>query len=143
MTMLKVRDLMTTEVVTVEEDEDLDLAGQLMHLGRVRHLPVVANDRLVGLVTDRDLLKAQASRMGQGPSPDQERAMNRWVKAGWIMTQGVHTVEPDLALAEAAHLMLEHKYGCLPVVEQGKLVGILTEADFVRYTLHTLENPGR
>lgn len=142
MSQLRVRDLMTTDVVTLEEDEDLDLASQLMQLTRVRHLPVVRDGHLVGLVTNRDLLHAQASRIAE-PSPDQRKAMNTWVKASWIMTKGVQTVEPDTPLIEAAHTMGEKKFGCLPVVEGDKLVGILTEGDFLRYVIRTLEDPGK
>ncbi|MFW5921066.1 MAG: CBS domain-containing protein [Polyangiales bacterium] len=140
MAQLAVRDLMATDIVTLEEDEDLDLAEQLMQLARIRHLPVVRDGDLVGLVTNRDLLRAQASHLAE-PSAEQKKAMNLWVKAGWIMTRDVQTVEPDAPLLEAAHMLRNHKYGCLPVVEGGKLVGILTEDDFVRHTIHQLEDP--
>lgn len=140
MAQLRVRDLMTPNPVTLEEDEDLDLANQLMQLARIRHLPVLNHGRLVGLVSERDLLRAQASRLDD-PPPDEQRAMNRWVKAGWIMTREVQDVDPEMPLVEAAQLMHDKKYGCLPVVEKGKLVGILTEADFVQFAIRQLESP--
>ncbi|MFW6067531.1 MAG: CBS domain-containing protein [Myxococcota bacterium] len=138
MPQLRVRDVMTADPVTLEEDEDLDLASQLMSLARIRHLPVVKEGRVVGIVSERDLLRAQASRLDEG-SAEERQAMNRWVKAGWVMTRGVQQVEPEMPLLEAARLMRTHKYGCLPVVEQGRLVGILTEADFLDYAIQQLE----
>jgi CBS domain-containing protein len=140
MAQLKVRDLMTTDVVTLEEDEDLDLANQLMRLARIRHLPVLRDGQLVGLISSRDLMRAQASQLAEA-SPNQQKAMDLWVKAGWIMTDGVQTVEPEMPLIEAARIMHTHKFGCLPVVEQGQLKGILTESDFVRFAIRTLEDP--
>jgi CBS domain-containing protein len=132
----RVRDVMTRDPVTLQVDEDLDLADMLMRLARIRHLPVLDQGRLVGLVSARDLLRAQA---GEDASAEEQQDMRRWVKAGWIMTRGIQEVEPDMPLLEAAQLMLEHKYGCLPVVEGGKLVGILTESDFVARTVRELE----
>lgn len=129
---------MTREPVTLEVDEDLDLADVLMRLARIRHLPVLDHGRLVGLVSERDLLRVQSDQMDDSAAAERQQ-MRRWVKAGWIMTRGVQEVEPDMPLVEAAQLMLEHKYGCLPVVEEGRLVGILTEADFVALAIRQLE----
>ncbi|MFW5876006.1 MAG: CBS domain-containing protein [Myxococcota bacterium] len=140
MAELKVRDLMTVDPVTLEQDEDLDLADQLMRLGRIRHLPVVQEGRVVGIISERDLLRTQAGQL-DGASADERLEMKRWVKAGWVMTRDVQEVGPDTALLEAAHLMRDRKYGCLPVVEEGRLVGILTEADFVDHVIHELEHP--
>jgi CBS domain-containing membrane protein len=139
MAQLLVRDLMTRDPVTLDEGEDLDLADRLMRLARIRHLPVLEDGRLVGLVSERDLLRAQAEQLA-GATEDERRKMSRWVKAGWIMTRELQQVEPDMPLLEAAQLMHENKYGCLPVVEGGKLVGILTEADFVALAIRELES---
>lgn len=140
MSMIRVRDLMTSDPVTLQEDEDLDLADQLMNLARIRHLPVVNEGRVVGLVSERDLLRAQAGLLGDASSQEQQE-MKRWVKAGWVMTRDLQEVEPDMPLLEAALIMRKHKYGCLPVVEGGELVGILTEADFVEHAIRELEDP--
>lgn len=134
----RVRDVMTRDPVTVEVDEDLDLADVLMRLTRVRHLPVLEGGRLVGLVSHRDLVRFESDQLDGGAAAERQQ-MRRWAKAGWIMTRGVQQVEPDMSLLEAARLMLEHKYGCLPVVEQGRLVGILTESDFVALVVRQLE----
>jgi len=129
--MIKVADFMTRELVTVKETDDLALAESILRLGGIRHLPVVHERRLVGLVTQRDLLRSGASG---GP-----RA--RAVHARDIMTRTPTTVGPDSSLAHAAHVMLKHKYGCLPVCEEdGTLVGIITESDFVRFAADVVQD---
>jgi len=136
---LKVSDLMTSDVVTLEEDEDLELADNIMHLARIRHLPVVNSGFLVGLITHRDILRAQASMFSDfSPSEDQE--FKRAIKASDIMISNVTTVEPELSALEAARLMHTRKLGCLPVCTNKRLVGILTEADFVSLVIKALED---
>lgn len=123
-----VRDIMTRNLVTLGEDEDLSQADAVLQLARIRHLPVVRDDRLIGLVTHRDILRAVATK-GQCPVPASE-----------VMAKEVRTTRPDARLAHAAKQLLEQKIGCLPVVEEGKLVGLVTEADFVRFALRLIED---
>jgi CBS domain-containing protein len=129
--MIKVADFMTRDLVTVKETDDLALAESILRLGGIRHLPVVSERKLVGLVTQRDLLRSGASG---GPAA-------RAVHARDIMTRTPTTVGPDSSLAHAAHVMLKHKYGCLPVCEEdGTLVGIITESDFVRFAADVVQD---
>ena len=122
--MISVADFMTKDLVTVRESDDLALAESLLRLGGIRHLPVVKGGRLVGLLTHRDVL-----RSGQSGRPSA-----RTLLVSEIMTRELTTVRPGMGLSQAARLMLERKFGCLPVCdEQGRLVGIVTEADFVRF----------
>jgi CBS domain-containing protein len=122
--MISVADFMTKDLVTVRESDDLALAESLLRLGGIRHLPVVKEGRLVGLLTHRDVL-----RSGQSGRP-----AARTLLVSEIMTRELTTVRPGMALSQAARLMLERKFGCLPVCEdEGRLVGIVTEADFVRF----------
>jgi len=121
-----VSELMTRELVTVKETQNLALADELLRLNRIRHLPVVRQGKLVGLITHRDLLKATGLKC---PDP-----VNQPLWASDIMTREVLTVGPDTSLRQAVSMMLKNKYGCLPVVgEDGNLLGIITEADLVRY----------
>ncbi len=122
--MISVADFMTKDLVTVREADDLALAESLLRLGGIRHLPVVRERKLVGILTQRDLLRSGRS----GTSAARELAVSE------IMTKDPTSVRPGLGLAHAARLMLERKFGCLPVCEDdGTLVGIVTEADFVRF----------
>lgn len=128
---MRIRDLMSRNLVTLNAQADLELAEGLMSLMRVRHLPVVSGRLLVGLVTHRDLLRACLSSIG-GHTESQLQAHKASVTAAQIMRTDVTTVSPDTDVREAIRTMRAHKYGCLPVVdEDGELVGIVTEADFL------------
>ncbi|SRR5712691_11242719 len=132
MEQLSVRDVMTAEVTTLKRNEKLTLADDLMHLGRIRHLPVLDDDgeQLVGIVSQRDLFRsALAKALGYGESAQRKLLDTFSVKE--VMITDVITTTPDTPLIEAARVLMEHKIGCLPVVENGRLVGILTEGDFV------------
>lgn len=130
---LKVRDLMTAKVMAVGPGEDLATLWTLMERQRVRHMPIVdpAGD-LVGLVTHRDLLRHALVERGGRAAALEEAVLER-LTAGEIMRSELATIGPDADIRLAAQRMLEHKYGCLPVVVERRLVGILTEADFVRF----------
>lgn len=128
-----VRDLMSAEVVTLGCDETLDIADRIMNLGRIRHMPVVdAEGRLVGLVSQRDLFRgALASALGMAKLA-QTRLLGALLVRE-VMAADPITTTPDTPLVEAAAVMLRRKIGCLPVVAGDRLVGIITEADFVAH----------
>ncbi len=122
--MISVSDFMTKDLVTVREADDLALAESLLRLGGIRHLPVVRERKLVGILTQRDVLRS--GLVGKPAA--------RELPVSEVMTKDPTSVRPGLGLALAARLMLERKIGCLPVCdEDGTLVGIVTEADFVRF----------
>jgi CBS domain-containing membrane protein len=129
---LKVRDVMTADPTTLKRNDKLTLADDIMRLGRVRHLPVLDDDdkTLVGIVTQRDLFRdALAQALGYGRHAQRQLLDSLAVKD--VMTTEVVTIRPDASLVYAARVLTEKKIGCLPVVENGRLVGILTEGDFV------------
>jgi CBS domain-containing membrane protein len=129
---LKVRDVMTADPTTLKRNDKLTLADDIMRLGRVRHLPVVDDDdqTVVGIVTQRDLFRdALAQALGYGRHAQRKILDTLSVKD--VMATEVVTASPEASLVEAAKILTERKIGCLPVVENGKLVGILTEGDFV------------
>jgi CBS domain-containing protein len=133
---MRVRDLMSTEVATVFRNDQLLVADDLMRLGRIRHTPVLdeSSGEVVGIVSQRDLFRGALARsLGYGEHAQQKVLGMLRVKD--VMTNEPVTVGPDTPLKEAARIMLERKLGCLPVVSGGKLVGILTESDFVRLGL--------
>jgi len=136
---MKVQDLMSTDVVTLEEDETLQLAETVMRHGRIRHLPVVKRGMLVGLVTHRDILAAQVSSLAD-LSPEEAADFKLAIPAKQIMSTDVATVDPETPVLEAARTLKAHKFGCLPVVSKGTLVGILTEADFIELVIRALED---
>lgn len=126
-----VADLMQRDVVTVQQDERLDLAEDIMRLGRVRHLPVLEGDRLAGILSSRDLLAASLSR-ALDFEPQQRRAFLRSVEVKEVMSLEVDSVSPEESARNAARHMLRRKIGCLPVLdEEGRLLGLLTETDLL------------
>lgn len=133
MSTLRVRDLMTSGVTVVRPDDPIATLHDLMSDKHIRHVPVVDEDgAVVGLVTERDLLRRAAGLTDDMPLSVRSD-ISAAVKVNEVMTWDVETIEADEDAATAAGIMLENKYGCLPVLEQGVLVGILTEADFVRH----------
>ncbi len=127
-----VADVMTRDLVTVDRNDKLATADDVMRLGRIRHLPVVDEEgALAGIVTQRDLFHSGILKaLGYGTHA-RARALDLLVVKEAMTSEPV-TTSPETPLAEAAQVMLDKKIGCLPVVSQGKLVGLLTEADFVR-----------
>ncbi len=128
----KVASAMQPEFVSVKSRDQLDFVDDIMQLGRIRHMPVVDDGELVGVVSQRDLLAAALSR-ALDFDPTQRRTFLRSVLVGEVMTPKPITIGPDATLLEAARTLLAHKIGCLPVVDEaGRPVGILTESDLVR-----------
>jgi CBS domain-containing membrane protein len=133
MSELRVRDLMTPNVISVEPEDTIAKAYELMLDNRIRHLVVLDGDGdLVGLLTHRDLLRNSLIERAGLPLSLQNNIVQR-IRVEEVMTSEVETAEPVQWLHEAAQIMFESKYGCLPVVEGSRVLGILTEADFVRF----------
>lgn len=135
---ITVDQLMTKHVVTLRSSDTLPTAEELMRLRFVRHLPVVDDGKLVGLVTHRDLLAAHLSTLSH-VNADKAAAMYERVFIKQIMKPPVMTITPDTPILEACEIMLSTKIGCLPVVKDHQLVGILTEADFLKLVASLLE----
>ena len=133
MEKLKVQDLMTERVLSIQADEDLEKLNELMGEIQVRHIPVVDDEGdLIGIVSQRDLLRSALDTIGILPQAQQKDLLsNTTVRE--IMVADPETVEAGQNIDEAGQIMLDNKLGCLPVVEGYKLVGILTEADFVKF----------
>lgn len=127
-----VRDLMTPDPYTLSPRDTLASLYDLMDSRRVRHVPIVDSDgELVGLLTHTDLAMTALGSLSDLPL-SQERDLLQRRRIREVMVTEVETVEPETSLAEAAQTLFENKIGCLPVVEGNRLVGILTESDFVR-----------
>jgi CBS domain-containing protein len=130
---LRVRDIMSSEVTTLRQNDQLTIADDVMRLGRIRHLPVLSDDdeEIVGILSQRDLFRSALARaIGYGEVA-QSRVMGI-LKVKEVMTTDVATIGPDASLAEAADIMLRRKLGCLVVAAEDRLIGILTEGDFVK-----------
>lgn len=131
---MKLRDLMKTRVTTVGPEDTLHLADGIMSLGGLRHLPVVSGGVLLGIITHRDILRAPTTFRGFAADA---RAVLRALTVRDVMTKEVVTISADASVREAAGRLLEHRVGCLPVLERGALVGIVTTSDL----LHAIAGP--
>jgi CBS domain-containing protein len=128
----RVRDIMAEKIVTISADDRLSTVEDIMTLGRVRHMPVVRGGRLVGVVSERDLLRASLSNLTAFGN-EQRRAFLQAVEIRRVMSKPPVTIHPDATPEEAALVMAEKKIGCLPVVDGDDLVGLVTETDLLRY----------
>jgi CBS domain-containing protein len=127
-----VREIMMGSPVTLKSDDTLDLANDVISLGRIRHIPIVESGKLVGVLSERDLIGTAASEIF-GLKQRTKSALLKTTLIKSVMKKRVITVEPDTAIKDAAHLMAERKIGCLPVVSEGTLVGLVTTTDVLRY----------
>ena len=136
--MHRIKDIMTTEVFTLHATQTLALARFLMKLKHVRHIPIVENDNcFVGLLTHRDLLAHTISLVAD-PDQNEQEEIDDYIYLSHVMKTNIVTVDPEMNLLDAIPLLLQNKYGCLPVISDEKLVGIVTEADFLKLTLTLL-----
>jgi len=129
--MKTVSDIMTVEVTPLERNDSLQVAKDIMTLGRVRHFPVIEDDKVVGVVSQRDLYKASlGSVMKYGEKA--QRAFLEGIAIKEVMSSPVVAIAPHASVQEAARLMMEKQVGCLPVLEGPKLVGLVTETDMLK-----------
>jgi CBS domain-containing protein len=112
---MKVAEMMRRDVETLRPDDELSVPRDLVAEKRIRHFPVVEDGRLVGVVSDRDLLRTKED-----------------ARVRDVMAEDVITISSSEDVKDAALTMLTGSVGCLPVVDQGKLVGIVTESDILR-----------
>lgn len=128
---MQVEKRMKAAPITVTPEDSFRHAMTLIRQKGIRHLPVVEEGRLVGIVTDRDLRQASPSPATSLEIHELHYLLEK-VKVREIMTAKVYTVAPETPIEEAARVMLQHKIGGLPVLRAGSLVGIITETDILR-----------
>jgi CBS-domain-containing membrane protein len=140
-----VSELMRRHFVTLSPTDKLDLADDVMKLGRIRHMPVLDGERLVGVVSQRDLLAASLSKALDFEAKER-RVFLKSVAVEEAMTRDPVTVAPETTAGDAARLLVRRKIGCLPVVDAaGATVGLVTETDLLRsaYEVEESESEAR
>lgn len=130
-----VSEIMTRDVIGLPPSASLAEARTLMQRHHIRHLLILEDNRLIGLVSQRDILAAQESSLEQGLNG---QFLEQHSVAD-IMIKEVTTVSPKAGIREAALYLQKHKYGCLPVIDKEQLVGIVTDSDFVAVAIHLME----
>ena len=129
--MMTVAKIMSSAPVVVGPQAPLREVYRMMAEHRVRHIPVVSADGLVGVISDRDVREALPSPLTPGEAAEFAAALDR-IPVWEVMAEEVVTVTPRTPLAQAAHMLVGRKIGCLPVLEAGRLVGIVTEIDMLQ-----------
>ncbi len=137
----RVRDIMQEKIVTISDSDTLSTVEDIMTLGHLRHMPVVHAGKLVGVVSERDLLRASLSNLTEFGS-EQRRAFLTVVEIARVMSAPPIVIEPDAGVQEAARVMAEQRIGCLPVVDGDTLVGMLTETDLLASFAALSPTPG-
>jgi CBS domain-containing protein len=133
---MQVQDIMSTDITTVGRNDDLLSVEQTMASKKLRHLPVLEDGEVVGIVTQRDLFKAaMSSAMGYGQKAQEAYLHKVLVKE--IMVYPVITILPTASIGEAVDLLMERGIGCLPVVDRGTLRGLVTKTDLLRHLRST------
>ncbi len=127
---------MAQNPATLDRNETLDLAESIMNLGRIRHMPVVDDGKLVGVVSQRDLFRS-ALVTALGFSRKVTSSLVKTIKIKEVMTEKVITISPGSSIKDAARLMMDKKIGCLPVVDGDRLIGMVTETDMLRYVVES------
>jgi acetoin utilization protein AcuB len=133
-----VRDYMTTELMTVQETDTLLDATMFFVRSTFRHLPVLRSRELVGIITERDV-KQYAPSVLSGLSAEEYNTIMETTPISRVMTRSPLTVQPDQSVLDAAKLLYAKRLGCLPVVQNGELVGIITTTDMLKVLTHMLE----
>jgi acetoin utilization protein AcuB len=131
---IKVADWMTETVLAVEIYDSISVARQLMAKHRVNQLPVLDHERLMGIVTDRDIRDAYPTSMLIGHTKEIDKFADAYTVEE-VMTHDVFTVEPETPLATAVALLRHHRIGSLPVLKGKQLVGIITRSDILDFVL--------
>ena len=135
---MRISEWMTTAPISVSPATPVSEARELMHRKRIRHLLVLEGERLVGIITDRDIRLTLPSPATSLSVWEVNYLLTR-LTVGEVMTKHVITTSPERPVAEAVRLMLVHKIGALAVIEGGHIAGIITETDLLRAFAKMLE----
>jgi len=137
--MITVKDLMSSELHTLKPTDTIQQARKLMLEKSIRHIPIVEDGgKFVGLLTKQDVLAVSVSALADIDIKERNE-LESHVPISEVMTSEVVIAEENTNLGKAAQFMLQQKHGCLPIFRNGKIIGILTESDFVRLALYLMK----
>ena len=137
--MITIDEFMTTDPCTLRDTDTINEARQIMTEKHIRHIPIIDSDNhMLGLVTQRDVLAATEPVLLSSDKSDSVEATAD-IRLSEIMIRNVRVVHQSDSLRQAALYLQAHKYGCLPVVSDDCLVGIITDSDFIAIAINLLE----
>ncbi len=131
--MITVSEIMTTEVITLKATDSVSIAASVMTENNIRHLPIVdTHNQVIGIISQRDVLGA-GELAGDNKIPKAKIVSD-------IMSKDILTTHPKDSLKSAGLTLQKYKYGCLPVIENQSLVGIISDTDFVAVAINLIKN---
>ena len=134
---MRARDIMKGDIVSISQEEKIDLVDEIMGNGNIRHMPVTRGGRVVGIVSHRDLLKAMFSTVIEFSKEDRKDLLKE-TELSQVMAKEVQCTHPEESVVDAVQRMLDHNVGCLPVVDQNhELVGLVTDTDAMQLLVDT------
>ena len=136
-----VREFMTSDVTTLQETDTLLDARMIFVRSSFRHLPVLRGRQLVGIVTEHDIRQHSPSLL-TGVNQEEYNRVLETTPVTRAMTRDPATVRPEQPVFEAAQVLYSRRFGCLPVVENGELVGIVTTSDMLRLLVQIIQSRG-
>ena len=136
--MIQVAELMTENVITLSSTESLTAARKLMSEHNIRHIPIVDDGQLAGVISQRDVLAMEESPLMAG-STEQRFQREQEIRIADCLRDKVVSIESAASALSAARYLQKHKLGCLPVVDEGKLVGIITDSDYINVAINLME----
>ncbi len=131
----KVANVMTSDVVTVNVTNSLQEANQMFVKNHIRHIPVVSGDKLIGILSQTDILRISFGNTFGDEQTGSDEAIFEMLSINQVMKHSPETVSPEDTLRDAAEILADKEFHALPVVENEKLVGIITTTDIIRYFL--------
>ncbi|WP_029037522.1 CBS domain-containing protein [Salinimicrobium xinjiangense] len=139
-TDIPISEIMTKNILRLSLKDDLSTAESLMKKNHIRHLPVVENERIVGMVSLNDLLRISFADAVDAQGEEVETSVYDMFTIEQVMTKKVEWISSKTTVAEASRLFLEYEFHALPVVDDDCLTGIVTTSDVIRYYLEEHHN---
>lgn len=136
-----VKDYMTTEVTSLQDSDTLLDAAMVFVRSSFRHLPVLQGKKVVGIITERDVKQFAPSLLSR-TTPEEYNTIMETTPISRVMTKNPMTLRPDQPIFEAARILHNRRVGCMPVVENEELAGIITTTDLLRLLIHMMEEQG-
>ncbi|HHB92829.1 MAG TPA: CBS domain-containing protein [Thioploca sp.] len=137
--MITVKDLMSSELYTLKPTNTIHQARELMLKNRIRHIPIIDDDgKFLGLLTKQVILAVSVSALADIDTQERDE-LESHVPISEVMITDVVVAEENTNLSKAAKFLLEQQHGCLPIFKNGKIIGILTESDFVRLAFYLMQ----
>ena len=132
---LPVSNIMTTNLITLDVEDGLDKAEHLFKKYKIRHIPVIENNKIIGMISMNDLLRISFADGAYREEENISSSIYDMFTLRQLMIGNLETVSPDATIKEVAELLVKREFHSLPVVENGKLEGMVTTTDLIKYLL--------